>query len=64
MTPRPPKVLPFVEPVRIEPDSRQFEHGFRYLSKMFAEMEAELERLRKVVYDKDRNSLDNGIRKS
>lgn len=63
MNPRPPKILPFVDPVRIEPDHRQFENGLRYISEKFAEMEAELERLRTMIYDKDRNSLDNGIKR-
>lgn len=61
MNPRPPRVLPFIE-VRVEPDRRQFENGLRYLSQKFAEQEAELERLRTIIYDRKKNELDSGIR--
>ena len=56
MIPRPPRLLPVVE-YRQEPDPKQFEHGFRFLASKFAEMEAELERLRTMIYDKQKNSL-------
>lgn len=59
---RPPSLQPHVEILPTQCD-RQFEQGYRFLSEKFAEQEAELERLRKVVYDKDRNSLDTGIGK-
>jgi hypothetical protein len=41
-------------------DPKRFENGYRYLFKKFAELEADLERMRGMIYDLERNKLDNG----
>lgn len=60
--PRPPHLLPRVPVLaRGDDDPRRFENGYLYLEKMFKEQEAELERMRTMIYDLKRDSLDLGI---